>query len=115
MKENISLIISAFALGISTLTAWLTLLKKGKLKMTQPTPLLLGYEKGKAKISFYTMLYSSAFRGQVVENMYITFKQNNKKYLFNKWVYAQDSYAYASGCYVKPEGIAQNHQLFIIL
>jgi hypothetical protein len=57
MKDIISLILSTVAITISAITAWLTLFKKGKLKMTQPTPLLLGYEKGKAKISFYTMFY----------------------------------------------------------
>lgn len=107
-----SLIISALAFGLSALTAWLTLLRKGKLKVTQPTPLLLGYENNKAKISFYAMLYSTAFRGQIIENMHIVLKQNNKNFLFNKWVYAQDSKAYASGCYIKPEGIPQNHQFF---
>lgn len=114
MKETINTIISTLALGISVLTAWLTLLRKGKLKMTPPTPLLLGYEEGKAKISFFTMLYSSAFRGQVVESMYVILKQDGKKHLFNRWAYVYESHAYASGCYVKPEGVAQNHQFYIL-
>ena len=108
--EYLSLIISALALGLSGLTAWLTLLRKGELKITQPTPLLLDYEKGFARVSFYTMIYSSAFRGQIIESMHVIVKQNNIEHQFNNWAYSQDSRAYASGCYIKPEGVPQNHQ-----
>ena len=111
-KDIVTIIISVLALAISGLTAWLTLLRKGQLVMTQPTPLLLAYDNAIAKVSFYSMMYSTAFRGQVIESLYVILRQSGQQHIFNKWVYTSDSIAYAAGCYVKPEGIAQNHQIF---
>ena len=112
MKETFSLFLSTLALGISALTAWLTLLRKGKLRMTNPTPLTLQYENNIAKISFSTMFYSSAFRGQVVESMYVVLRQKHQTCTFNRWVYKNNSTACAGGLYVRPEGIAQVHQFY---
>jgi len=110
--DLLAIIISTLAFFVSSLTAWLTFFKRGKLKMTQPTPFLLNYENKNAKISFFTVLYCSAFRGLVVENMYIILRQNNRKQSFNRWVYKKESQALASGCFVNPEGMAQNHQFY---
>jgi len=37
MADSLSLVISGLALGVSSLTAWLTLFRRGTIKMTQPT------------------------------------------------------------------------------
>ena len=112
ITDIFSLVFSSIAIFLSGLTAWLTLFRKGKLKMTKPTPILLCYEKGNAKISFYTMFYSTAFRGQLIESIYILFEQNKKYISFNKWGYDSEGQVFTSGLYIKPEGIAQNHQFY---
>jgi hypothetical protein len=44
----ISLVVSIFALGASVLTAWLTLLRRGRILMTQPTVIYFGPDGGSA-------------------------------------------------------------------
>lgn len=74
----IALVISALALAISFLTAWLTLLRRGTVKMTQPTQIFFGYDKSRddderpwPKVFLRTLLFSTAKRGVVIENLYV--------------------------------------------
>jgi hypothetical protein len=66
-----SLIISVLALLVSIITAWLTLFRRGNLRMTQP--LLVGflYEQDQPKVFFRAMLYATGKRGHIVESLYL--------------------------------------------
>jgi hypothetical protein len=70
--EITSIVISVIALAISATTAWLTLFRKGMVKMTQPTVIFFGPDGlgGTPKIFLRTLLYSTSKRGQMVENMF---------------------------------------------
>jgi len=73
-----ALLISAFALALSILTAWLTLFRRGTIKMTQPTQIFFGYDKSRdgdtnawPKVFLRTLLFVTSKRGRVVENVYV--------------------------------------------
>lgn len=42
MADPVAVTISALALAVSTATAWLTLFRRGTMKMTQPTVIYFG-------------------------------------------------------------------------
>ena len=74
-----SLVIAIVSLCISVLTAWLTLLRRGRLPMTKPAMVFFGFDdvpRTTAKIFLRTLLYSTAARGQVVEGMFAKLKHN---------------------------------------
>ena len=72
------LVISALALGVSVVTAWVTLMQRGRVQMTQPTLIYFG-RRGVRKIEsnsvmkvyLRTLLYSTGKRGQILENMFV--------------------------------------------
>jgi hypothetical protein len=71
LETWISIVISLLALSVSGVTAWLTLFKKGKLLMTQPTSIFFGpdggvFERTRNKVYLRTLLYSSSRKGQVI-------------------------------------------------
>jgi hypothetical protein len=63
--------IAALALIISTTTAYLTLLREGKLTMTQPSFIAFfgNHPADGTKVYLRTMLYATAKKGKVVEHM----------------------------------------------
>ena len=120
MKENIALIISSLALGISAMTAWLTWLKRGTLKMTQPTVIFLGPD-GKAflggnyhpKVFMRTLLYSTSKRGQTIESLYVNVQRDETNQNFSIWVYGDKQLLRGSGLYVGIEGVACDHHFLL--
>lgn len=73
MISSISLAVSVLALAISGLTAWLTLLRKGTVLMTQPTVIFFGPDGGPKsdephwKVYLRALLYATSKRGRIVE------------------------------------------------
>ena len=114
-----SLLFSCLALIISAATAWLTLFRKGKLVMTQPTIVFFGpdgsrFDSQKNKIYFRSLLYSSAKRGQVLESLHISLQRNESKQNFNIWVYGdKGNLKRGSGLYVPQEGVAYDHHFLL--
>jgi hypothetical protein len=116
MDSLLSIIISASALIISALTAWFSLFHRGAIKMTQPTILFFGPDgaNGPPKIFLRTLLFSTARKGQIVENMYVKLHRGESVQNFNIWVYGdKDSLARGSGLFVSREGIASNHHFLL--
>jgi len=86
MTEWVAIGISAFALIVSAITAWLTLFRAGDLRMTQPTVVFFGPDGGRAegekprlKVFLRTLLYSTARRGQTVESMHVNLQRAESK------------------------------------
>jgi hypothetical protein len=110
-----SLVISLLALGVSGITAWLTLFRKGRLVMTQPTTVFLGpdgefFDRSKNKVYLRTLLYSTAKRGFVLESLYLSLQRNESKQNFNVWVYGQKGDLHrGSGLFVPQEGVTFDH------
>lgn len=114
--EIITNIISATALIISGLTAWLTLFHRGTIKMTQPTIFFFGPDgvSGPPKIFMRTLLFSTASKGHIIENMYIKLQRGESVQNFNIWVYGdKETLARGSGLFVGQEGIACNHHFLL--
>lgn len=53
----IGLVISVLALGLSGTTAWLTLLRRGRVRMTQPTLIYFGHKVQKTEPSPIMKVY----------------------------------------------------------
>lgn len=115
----ISLIFSCLALLVSVTTAWLTLFRKGRLFMTQPTIVFFGpdgsrFDSQKNKVYLRTLLYSTAKKGQIIESLYITLHRNESKQNFNIWVYGEKGdLKRGSGLFVPYEGITYDHHFLL--
>jgi hypothetical protein len=48
MADPISITVSVLALAVSSVTAWLTLFRRGTVKMTQPTSIFFGPDSPRA-------------------------------------------------------------------
>jgi probable addiction module antidote protein len=117
MIDPIALTLSALALVISATTAWLTLFRRGTLKMTQPTVVFFGPDTPRSrdhpalpKVFLRTLLFSTSKRGRVIENMYVALSRNETHQNFNIWVYGDgDKLVKGSGLFVGETGVAANH------
>ena len=116
MTEASSLTISVLALCISAVTAWLTLFRRGTVKMTQPTVIFFGPDNPTSrdepplpKVFLRTLLFATAKRGRVVESMHVALSRNETQQNFNIWVYGDEKLVRGSGLFVGETGIAVNH------
>ncbi|MHB9142215.1 MAG: hypothetical protein ACYC25_10095 [Paludibacter sp.] len=101
--DKISIIISLTALTISTLTFWLTRLKRGMVKMTRPTIIFFGPDGGGErhnKVFIRTLLYSTSDRGQYIQNMFIRLQRGETVQNFNVWVYDDIGLVRGSGLFI---------------
>lgn len=116
MIDPITLTISSLALAVSAVTAWLTLFRKGTVKMIQPTVIFFGPDTIKdlreiplPKIYLRTLLFSTSKRGRVIENMYVALSRNETHQNFNIWVHGDHKLVRGSGLYVGETGVSANH------
>ena len=116
MNPIIPIIISSLALSISAITAWLTLLRRGNLRMTQPATIFLGEDGGGApglrapmKIYFRTLLFSTSRRGQTIESIYLNVKRGDSMQNFPIWVFGEEKLSRGCGLHVGFQGLASNH------
>lgn len=99
MTDPISKIIAITALCVSVTTLWLTLLRRGRIRMTQPTTFFFGPDgaKGLPKVYLRTLLYSTGKRGQIVESMFVKLRRGESVQTFNIWVYGAASWLAEAG------------------
>ncbi len=116
MADPITLSVAVLALAISATTAWLTLFRRGTIKMTQPTVIFFGpdapraNEKGSSpKIFLRCLLFSTSKRGRVIESMHATLSRNETRQNFNIWVYGDEKLVRGSGLFVGETGVSANH------
>jgi len=113
----ISVLVSVLALVISGVTAWLTLFRRGTIRMTQPTVVFFGPDSldqpDLSKVFLRALLYSTAKRGQIVESMFVKLRRGESLQTFNIWVYGEDSLSRGSGLYVGENGVACNHHFLL--
>lgn len=120
MSDSVSVGISFVALVVSVTTAWLTLLRKGNLRMTQPTVIFFGPDGGsrsgrkpRLKVFLRTLLYSTSRRGQTMESLHVNLQRGESKQNFSIWVYGDEHLARGSGLFVPAEGITCNHHFLL--
>jgi len=113
-----ALAISFLSLGISGVTAWLTLFRRGTVRMTQPEVIYFGPDGGERddndplpqKIFLRTLLYATAKRGSIVERMYIRLRRDETIQIFNIWAYGDTGkLTRGSGLFVPDTGYSTNH------
>ena len=120
MTDPVSLSLSALALAISAVTAWLTLFRRGTVKMSQPSVIFFGpdapgrRETPLPKVYLRTLLFCTAKRGRIIENMYVTLSRNEMRQNFNIWVHGErDKLVRGSGLFVGETGVSANHHFLI--
>jgi hypothetical protein len=113
VADPLSLAVSGTSILISGTVAWLTLLRLGKVKMTKPTIVCFGAvsddQKNIPKVFLRTLLYCTAKRGIVVENMFINVCHDDSCQTFSIWAYRDKDLVRGSGVYVGMEGVALEH------
>ncbi|MDP8991435.1 MAG: hypothetical protein M3N41_15300 [Acidobacteriota bacterium] len=108
--------ISGLALTLSAVTAWLTLFRRGAVKMTQPTVIYFGpdsrrssWETPLPKIYLRTLLFSTSKQGRVIESMHVALVRNETHQNFNIWVYGDEKLVRGSGLFIGESGVATSH------
>lgn len=117
MADPVSLAISTLSLAVSAVTAWLTLFRRGTVKMTQPTVIFFGPDTPRShhdmplpKIYLRTLLFSTSKRGRVIESMHVALSQNETHQNFNVWVYGErGKLVRGSSLFVGETGVAADH------
>jgi len=116
MADPLSITISVLALTVSSVTAWLTLVRRGTVNMTQPTVIFFGPDTPRSKsdavlpkIFLRTLLFSTSKRGRIIQSMHVALFRNETHQTFNIWVYGDDKLVRGSGLFVGESGIAANH------
>ena len=114
--ELSSLTISLLALAISSAAFWLTLLRRGDVRMTSPTVVYFGPDAGAGglpKLFLRTLLYSTSPRGRVVEQIWVRLRRGETQQNFSIWVYGDEKLSRGSGLFVGPEGVAANRHFLL--
>jgi hypothetical protein len=117
MIDPVSLTISTLSLAVSTVTVWLTLFRRGTVKMTQPTVIFFGPDTPRShdhtplpKIYLRTLLFSTSKRGRVIQSMHVALSRNEMHQNFNIWVYGErGTLVRGSGLFVGETGISADH------
>jgi hypothetical protein len=116
MNELLSPILASAALLVSCTTAWLTIFRRGSLKITRPSVIYFGAdgplkvsEQHKKKIFVRALLYSTGKRGCVIESMHATLNRGGASQTFSLWVYGDKDLLRGSGLFVGETGFASNH------
>ena len=116
MADTITTAISILALVVSSATAWLTLFRRGTVKITQPTIIYFGPDKGhwkgaKAppKIYLRSLLFTTSKRGRIIQSMHVSLTRNEARQTFNIWVHGESKLVRGSGLFVGETGVAANH------
>lgn len=120
MADTISIITATLALAISAVTAWLTLFRRGTVRMTPPTVIFFGPDGGPSddrdpslKLYLRTLLYATSKRGRIVESMFVRLRRGESLQTFNIWVLGEDSLARGSGIFVGENGVVCNHHFLL--
>lgn len=118
MTDPASLTLSVLALSISAVTAWLTLFRRGTVRMTQPTVIFFGPDTPRSgeplpKVFLRTLLFSTSKRERVIESMHVALARNETHQNFNIWVYGDDKLVRGSGLFVGETGVAANHHFLV--
>jgi len=120
MSEPASIYISIAALAVSMVTAWLTLFRRGTVRMTKPTVVFFGPDGGphkgapaKPKVFLRSLVYSTGKRGHIIESMFVTLRRGETRQTFNIWIYDQNGLARGSGVYVGETGVVCNHHFLL--
>lgn len=113
----LSIAISAAALAIAALTAWYTVLRRGRLQATWPSMVYLGPDGrsgGPPKVVLRFLLFTGGARGQAVEHMHVRLVVRDRAQSFSVWVYDDgDGLVRGSGLHIPATGIPAYHHFLL--
>jgi hypothetical protein len=117
---TLAITVAILSLTVSSVTAWLTLFRRGTIRMTQPTVVFFGPEMPRRneppmpKVYLRTLLFATSKRGRVIESMHVALSRNETNQNFNIWVYGErHQVVRGSGLFVGETGIAANHHFLL--
>ena len=120
MADPVSITIAGVSLAISAVNAWLTLWRRGTVKMTQPTVIFFGPDTPRSrsepsfpKIYLRTLLFATSKKGRVIESMHVALSRNETHQNFNIWVHGDEKLVRGSGLYVGETGVSANHHFLV--
>ena len=114
--DAVSLGIAGAALAVSFTNAYLTLFRRGTVRMTQPTTIYFGPDGARdplPKVYLRTLLYSTAKRGQIIESMFVRLRRGESVQTFNIWVHGPETLVRGSGLYVGENGVVSDHHFLL--
>lgn len=108
-------ILSGIALIISFVVLWLTHLRRGMVKMTQPSLIAFVLENNSPKICLQTLFFSTNYKGNVIENVWVKLQNNQQSYYFTFWAYRgkESEIIKGSGLFISREGIPTMHYFLL--
>ena len=105
--------LSLLSLTIAAITAYLTLFHRGRLAMVRPSLIAFAHDGGpggRPKIVIHAMLFSTAYRGNVIESLYAIVHHSGKRLVFANWNYGESgSIVPGSGLFVGKDGVSSYH------
>lgn len=115
--SSASLAISLLSFLVSGLTFWLNWFNRGRLAMTKPTVVFLGYDaepRVTPKVFLRTLLYSTSARGHVIEAMYVKLTRAGAEQIFSFWGCGEtNKLTPGSGLFVGQSGVSYNHHFVL--
>lgn len=109
-------IIAWLSLAIASFHIWYTLVRRGAVRMTQPSFVLLGVgREGHAKVAIGAHLYTTGERPAIVEGMYVRVSRDAMIRDFDVWVHGtgSDALVRGSGVHVGREGVTADHHFLL--
>lgn len=116
----ITTLIAVVSLVVSITTAWLTLFRRGTVKMTQPTMIYFGSDSSRSKgdrpvpkVFLRALLFATAKRGRIIESLHVALSRHETHQNFSIWVYGNEKLVRGSGLFVGETGVEANHHFLV--
>ncbi len=112
LVSGLSLAISGVSFLLASFALWVAQFNRGRLKMTQPTLLCLKRDtpSNQPKIFLRTLLFTTGFKGIVIQSILLKVHNRLGTYLFDFWGHTEGGkLTLGSGLFVGPTGIACDH------
>lgn len=110
--QIITTVISVVALAASLFSLWQTNWRRGVLHMTRPSLLFMAREGPRNEPKFFlrALLFSTAIRGWIVEQLYLRVTNQAGIFQFGTWAYGErEKLLHGSGLFVGQQGVVHNH------
>jgi hypothetical protein len=113
-----SLAVSAVSLAVAATNAWLTVWRRGTVRMAQPPTVYFGPDGARElhpKVFLRCFLYATAMRTWCIESMFARLKRGDSAQAFPVWVCggAGDGLSRGAGLAIGPDGVALHHHFLL--
>lgn len=113
----VSLVVSGFSLAVAATTAWLTLWRRGTVRIGQPPTIYFGPDGAReahSKVFVRALLYATAAQGRIVEGMFARLTRGESSQTFSVWVCGERrALGRGVGVAVRADGVALDHHFLL--